>query len=524
MTDRPTPDMNHALDQDAAGRQHALLGLHSLSGAFGSLDLGLIPELRPAPPGESLRAVAEAPEAEIPVSARVAVLYGLAQAKFPDFEAAEAEYRRLAASVAEPRGLDVGQLLTDLKQSSSGMVAFRDTPSGRSLPHHESAFIGEDVCTVKTVRVGGLTGTWVFSEFETDAPFSAVRDWVDPRNWPERGPLMFKRMDVVGAEAPIDIPPRGDAHWHGVFHEEVQLVKRLNTLLHCDYWQDRDQAAGMTYELDLSLDGELDVDRGFLLVNDMGPVRRVKALKIVGFTTDIWDRVAKIVCPFWTDWVRGAVRGGTTSVPKPGTHAPATTGTPGPTSSWANSLEAWVEFFGDSARTYLDLFGDVTSRMTSQGYSSSDWMDDGRRYWSQLAKDWAQAWTYGQNTLDQVAREGLDTSFIPPGRTSQDARAAAPPMTATSTELEGMTIPVPGLGQSDRPSLSDLVSIEAGGATLSSTNVIVTVQPLDDGTYGVRLQTSDTTVPPGLYVGQLTTREGQTLAPVQLYLSRARGA
>jgi hypothetical protein len=524
MTDRPTPDINHGLDQDAAEGQRALLSLHALSGAFGSLDLGLIPELRPAPPGESLRAVAEAPEAEIPVSARVAVLYGLAQAKFPDFEAAEGEYRSLAASVAEPRGIDVGQLLTDLKQSSSGMVAFRDTPSGRSLPHHEKAFLGEDVCSVKTVKVGGLTGSWIFSEFETDAPFSAVREWVDPRNWPDRGPLMFKGMDVVGAKGPVDIPPRADAHWHGVFHEEVQLVKRLNTLLHCDYWQDGDHAAGMTYELDLSLDGELDVDRGFLLVNDLGPVRRVKALKIVGFTTDVWDRVAKIVCPFWTDWVRGAVRGGTTSVPKPDTHAPATTGSP-PTSSWSDNFEAWVEFFGDSARTYLDLFGDMTSRMSTQGYSSSDWMADGTRYWSQLAKDWAQAWTYGLSTLNQVATEGLDTSFIPPGRTRQEARTTVPAMmTAASPELEGTVIPVPGLGAADRPLVSDLVSIEAGGAAIRAADVTVTVEALDDGTYGVRLQTSDTAVPPGLYVGQVTTPGGKALAPVQLYLSRARGA
>ena len=78
--------------------------------------------------------------------------------------------------------------------------------------------------------------------------------------------------------------PLGDEHWHGVFHEEVQLVKRVNTLLHCDYWRDGDRAAGMTYELDLSLDDEIDVDRGFLLVNNAGGVRRVKTLKIVGFT------------------------------------------------------------------------------------------------------------------------------------------------------------------------------------------------------------------------------------------------
>ena len=57
---------------------------------------------------------------------------------------------------------------------------------------------------------------------------------------------------------------------------------------------------------------EIDVDRGFLLVNDAGPVRRVKALKMVGFTDDVWDDVAAMVCPFWTSWVRSAVEGGST--------------------------------------------------------------------------------------------------------------------------------------------------------------------------------------------------------------------
>ncbi len=520
MTDRPR---NSDSDSDAVAPQEALVSLHARSGAFGGLDLGLIPGFRQTSPSTALRAVAEAPEQDAPISARIAVLYDLAKAHFPDFEASEREYRLLAESVADARGLDAGQLLTDVKQSSGGVLPFRETPSGRALPHHESAFIGEDVCTVKSVKVGGLTGTWIFSEFETDASFDAVADWVDPRNWPERGPLLFKRMEIVGASAPVDIHPRGDGHWHSVFHEEVQLVKRLNTLLHCDYWRDGDQAAGMTYELDVSLDGELDVDRGFLLVNDAGPVRRVKALKIVGFTTDVWDRVARIVCPFWTDWVRGAVRGGSTSVPKTGTHAPA--GKSGSrTSSWGDNVEAWVEFFGDSARTYLDLFDDLTSKVTSQGYSTSDLLSDGTRYWSQLAKDWARAWTYGLDTLNEVAREGLDVGFIPPGRAPEGARGAFPTMARdVPLEAEGMTIPVPGLAQADRPVISDLMSIEAGGAMLAAREIAVSVQPLDDGTYGVRLETSNTTVPPGLYVGQLRMPEGQTLAPVQLYLSRAIG-
>ena len=81
-----------------------------------------------------------------------------------------------------------------------------------------------------------------------------------------------------------------------------------------------------------------------------------------------------------------------------------------------------------------------------------------------------------------------------------------------------------GLGQADRPVSSDLVSIEAGGATIASRDVAVAVESLEDGTPGVRLRITDTSVPPGLYVGQLDAPDGQLLARVQLYVSRATEA
>jgi hypothetical protein len=88
-------------------------------------------------------------------------------------------------------------------------------------------------------------------------------------------------------------------------------------------------------------------------------------------------------------------------------------------------------------------------------------------------------------------------------------------------ETEGIIVPVDGIGPADRPVSSDLVSIEAGGATIVSTNIVVTVQTLEDNTYGVRVHTTDTSLPPGLYVGHLKHPDGQILAPLQLYLSRA---
>jgi hypothetical protein len=287
----------------------------------------------------------------------------------------------------------------------------------------------------------------------------------------------------------------------------------------------------MTYELDLSLDGELDVDRGFLLVNDVGPVRRVKALKIVGFTDPLWDRVAAMVCPFWTDWMRGAVEGGTTTTPKPPDPTPPAG--EGPSRPIEEAFDAWVDFLGESARTYLSLFGDFVSRATSDGYSAADWVEDGNRYWSQLAKDWAQAWAYGMELIDEVSEQGIDAGIMPPGAPKEPARGmvtamvggnAAAGAASSSGGSEATVIPVAGLGAADQLTCTQLVSIEAQGDTLQPGEISISIEQLDDGTYGVRLESTNTTAAPSLYVGDLVDANGLKLSAVQLYISRAKGS
>jgi hypothetical protein len=522
-------DIEPGVPVDATTLHHALVGLHALAA---EVETGTLPGFHPpTSTGDQLRAVAAAPEQEVPISARVDLLYRLTKKGSPGYEKHAEAYRALAGSVASARGLDAEQLLSDLKETAGDAnVAFEATASGQALPHHEAAFVGSsDVCNTRTVTVGGLNAVWVFSEFETDAPFEQVAEWVDPHHWPERGPMLFKRMEPVGPGQPADIPGNlGTVHWQGVFREEVQLVSRLDTLLTCAFWRDGATSAGMTYDLHASIDGQIDVDRGFLLVNELGPVRRVKALKVVGFTTDIWDVVAGLVCPFWTDWVRGAVRGGTSSTAR----RPGNEPTGGPTSPGDDRLdpgellETWVRFFGSAARDYLDLFTDVGTRMRADGYSTSDWLGDGTRYWAKLAQDWAKAWSYGLGAVDEVAREGPNAGLVPPGTPPASARGLLSGLTAAgpaTTGAESTIIPVTGLARDDKPVVSPLVSIEAGGAVLAPADVTVTVVPLGGDAAGVRLATTAAT-PPGLYVGTVKDQSGQRRAPAQLYVSGATGS
>jgi hypothetical protein len=338
--------------------------------------------------------------------------------------------------------------------------------------------------------------------------------------------MLFKQMALVGGNQPIDIGTLGTEHWHGIFHEEVQLVSKVNTLLHCDFWRQGDDAAGMTYELNLSLDGEIDVDRGFLLVNDAGGLRRVKALKIVGFSERVWDQVATTVCPFWTDWVRSAVEGGTSSTPGRPTHTTPGSGTGGGDNPLGEMFEAWIEFFGDSARAYLDLFSGNVSRAVSKGYSVSDFVDDGQKVWSQLAKDWAKAWSFGFEILDEIAEQGIDAGIMPPGKSSDTGRGAVTTLTAAAAgpagpSAESTLIPIAGLAAGDSVTCSELTSIEAGGRTIAAADLSATVEQLPDGSYGVRISTSSPGIVPGLYIGSLAGAGGRAISPAQLYVSGA---
>ncbi|GGK75112.1 hypothetical protein [Ornithinimicrobium pekingense] len=500
----------------------ALLNLHARV-----RDPDLPPGFRRAPTGQALHTLARASLEQVPVSARVGVLGDLARGGFPDWESAEPQYRELAASVAGARsGVQADRLLDDLKLSTSEAVPFSTTPSGQALPHHETAFVGEDVCTVRTVDVGGLRATWVYSEFETDAAFADVADWVDPRSWPRRGPMLFKGMEVVGSQAPVDLPapPRGDEHWHGIFHEEVQLVRRVDTLLHCDYWCESGRSAGMTYDLALSLDDQIDVDRGFLSVVDVGGVRQVRALKIVGFREDLWDDLARLVCPFWTDWVRAAVEGGQSSRPAGGEEEPHTPGTT-MNCSWLEPAEEWIDFLGDSSRTYVSLLDEMAGEAMRPDVRAADLARHQRRIFSQLAKDWSQAWMHGITALAQVADEGLERGIAPPGRTGGGAAARAHAFTggggARPAGVEGTVIPlgVPAGQEVPAPVVSDLVAIEAGAARIPAGAVTTTVEPLGQG-HAVRLQVQAAAWSPGLYVGEVTLPGGAPV-PVQLYVSRS---
>ena len=330
----------------------ALIALHSLSPDFRAEREKLPEEYRGRDIGADRRSVAEASPEQIPVSERLAVLYDLAKADYPGWADHEDAYLALADTAVQFRvrrtegeGFAPADLLAEIKAAADAREPLSARPrAAEDFVHHEVAFIGRDVCTIQRVRVGGIRAVWIYSEFETDASFDSIATWLDPHHWPDLSSSFFRRMDPIG---PLDVlapttPLSGDPHWQGVFHEEVQLVERLNTVLRCDYWRDGAASAATTYDLELSPDHQIDVDSGYLLVTHAGGRRRVQVLKIVSFTQNWWDFIALFVCPFWTEWIRGAVRDGSnTTVVDPPTLTPDSGSSP-----VAEAVEQWIEYFG----------------------------------------------------------------------------------------------------------------------------------------------------------------------------------
>jgi hypothetical protein len=167
----------------------------------------------------------------------------------------------------------------------------------------------------------------------------------------------------------------------------------------------------------------------------------------------------------------------------------------------------------------------VSSRIRSRTYSTPDLLADGTRLWSQLAKDWARAWTYGSETVEEVAREGLDAGLTPPGVPRDVGRhAVAGLVAAAPAEVGGTVVPVVGIAETDTLVCSELVSIGPPPSRLPATDMTVTVESLGGGALGARVRTTNASAPHGLYVGRLHRLDGRVVAPVHLYVSRASGA
>ena len=486
--------------------------------------------------GEALQALDS--DAAVPDSARLELLTSLARAGFPGEDHASADYQQLAARIGQPAGLSGDQVLADVKAHVSGTTPFLASTTGGALPHATTAFYEQDLCNTYRVEVDGKGAVWLFGEFETDAPFESVAQWVDPRNWPKRSPMVFKSMQPVdGGISSLPGVENADS-WHGEFHEVVDLAKELNTILHCDFSKVDGVFAASTYELTRSLDKEIDVDRGFLLVNDLGQTRHVKCLKVVGFTNDYWDDQAlQWACLTWTHFIRSAVEEGTTSKPRDPAPPPGS-------SNYNKILHQWIQMAVDAGRRYAAMGSDWVDRAAT-GYSFDDAVQDTASLWLALARDWSNATAQAFADLQALstgagdAADVTDSDFISKWFGSAGAPQSAPaPVTlgagvnpsvvgtsfgSGKPGFEGTTLPVEGLQPGDKLEGTGLTRLGAQGTQVPAADVTLATVDLGDGWSAIHATMPVQNALPGLYMGKVTINDKRT-QDIQVYVSRATGA
>lgn len=480
----------------------------------------------------SLQAVAA--QEKLRKGTKVDALAKLARQGFPSIDTNRDAYDALARSIAPD--LHPGATLRDFAKLGESPDAFGQTATGQSLKFHDYAFAGSDcICTAVPVTVEGKRAAWIYSEFDTDSTFETCLNWMHPAEWPVNSSLLFKGMlKADGTEAAVaDVEPVrgtavGDVAWYAQYLEVVQLFERVRTQLRFDH-QQRDKYAAMSYVLDPAppspdkSDRKITVDRGFLSVNDLGPVRHVKVLKIVGFTEDRFTDEALTVCPWWTDFVKGAVEGSTIAYCA---------------QDLDDSVDQYADFANHAFAENLEL-GTAWARASVQrDYSVEDLVNDSAAVWLKLAKDWTEAWGHGLAVAESLAaRSDLvagDTASL-----ARNLRAAVVPEVASISgsvrpsgrdHVETISIPITGLTNTTVGSISDLVRADDGqtNTTIPASAIAIairTVRPRGGETRSeltLRVDTLDHL--PGLYCADYTftgTDGSPHRVPVHFYVSRA---
>lgn len=478
----------------------------------------------------SLEHVGDRPQVRL--STKVSVLFALAQRGYPGLETNPDQYQLLAQAI-NPE-LDPQVVLDDFRAAVDDPSSLQRSATANTLALHDLAFLGDDcTCNTASVTVNGKRSSWIYSEFDTDASLDAVIEWMQPVNWPTHSPLLFKGMEQTVPPTSI---PGGPDNWHATYIEAVSLPFNtlVETSLHFDFITEAGAFAAMSYVLDNvpgSIgDGVINVDRGFLSVNELGSHRHVKALKIVGFTDDRTSTdLALTVCPFWTEFVKGAVE---------------QEGDGGLVPTYASCTGDADEAIADFQAFATDAFADYVHQGTrwaraaaAPGYCIDDLTQDSAAAWLQLAQTWTNAWAHGFEVLSSVA--GESTVFHPPERSDfptgfRPGRPVGSDVSfgsvrpAQSNRIETITIPIAGLSAGATCNVTDFVRAGTVAATIPASDIdveVVSFGAAPDGvtTNGVRLTVDTQSLREGIYCGHIShsTQGALITVPMHFYVSHA---
>jgi hypothetical protein len=262
-----------------------------------------------------------------------------------------------------------------------------------------------------------------------------------------------------------------------------------------------------TFDLAHSVDGLVEIDRGYLLVTDDGPRRRVKARKIIRLADGRQSEFGRVLideaCPLWGLWIKRIVAAAAAEA------GPGVAG-PGVAVDSAEAIQLlsavyrhrFLDFANRSTRVYGDYAVDVGSQLMSGSYNATSALRDGLRLTWHLTQDLARLGAYAREVFEAIEAEtGSD-------RTRRGLTGLHP--------VEHVTWPLPGPG--GRLAAQDLTSISPGNPILPKSRIVVTPATYRGGP-AAKVAIDTTGVPYGMYVGSLLV-DGQPV-PFQFYVSQA---
>jgi hypothetical protein len=366
-------------------------------------------------------------------------------------------------------------------------------------------------CADTEVIVDGRPARAVLAEFEgaADTPLAELFERVDPAHWTDYGGGLFKTVTAIGPSAkdpwaPANLADHGP--WRRTYLEVAELgIEQLTNVLAFDATR-TDTCIAFTFDLAHSVDGGVEVDRGYFLVTDQGGRRRVKALKIIRLADRPGSDFSRVLineaCPLWGLWIKTIVA----AAPIAGDPA-ASDPTAQLDAGGAAQLLAAVyrhralDFANRSMRVYGDYAADVGSQLMSGSYDASHAIRDGLRLSWHVSQDLIRIGGSAWGVLEAIEAETRPNA-------ARRGRMGLHP-------VEHVTWPLPRAGKIEA---QDLTSIAPGGTVLPKNRIVVVPTTHDRGP-AARVAIDTTNVPYGMYVGSLVV-DGNAV-PFQFYVSQA---
>jgi hypothetical protein len=357
----------------------ALLSLRSRANAdewnehvFAPLDM------RPLEPSAAIEHLAGLPLRKFGVLRRLDVIHGMAQDKTLLDD--PATMKLVASVVGDERSEEAWNLAreTSLAGGLDDLVR-RFQSAGLISPLLKA--IKRPVCDATKLGDGSIEIT---ASYETEGKVKDFYFGADPVNWPACNPF-FVAMNRRGGWFSLPAADSVNGRGYGCRMEEVvgaPPIFTLTTFLNVRYFVAK-AAVGMEYEITDGGDGSIDVDHGFVVVEERpNQMVNIRSEKTVRFT-QLPNAPAEFACSLgWIDMMAGmAICEG-------------------------DCLEDLANLAETSARAHADRIAKAYEDATAGTYGAREVVRDSAAFWGQVVSDTVMAGVVTGKYLARYAKGG----------------------------------------------------------------------------------------------------------------------